>query len=190
MHFWVILVKKTYRFLCSVRFQLQYPCIFLPIYLFPVKIRTKNQTNKSLLFHSSWFLKCNLQNEIMYKLMYHFYSASLKNTSKEYLMYYFYRNLSKVPNTASIWCLLSRSFMSYYLCKQWADLDAAIVDCMYSFLVYICSVLQWETEVCLTSVLTEKRIFFLSWFTALTSGIGSVCLITLTLSPKMDRKTD
>lgn len=81
MHFWVILVKKTHRFLCSVRFQLQYPCIFLPIYLFPVKIRTKNQTNKSLLFHSSWFLKCNLQNEIMYKLMYHFYSASLKNTS-------------------------------------------------------------------------------------------------------------
>lgn len=106
MHFWVILVKKTHRFLCSVRFQLQYPCIFLPIYLFPVKIRTKNQTNISLLFHSSWFLKCNLQNEIMYKLMYHFYSASLKNTSKEYLMYHFYRNLSKVPDTASIWCLL------------------------------------------------------------------------------------
>lgn len=82
MHFWVILVKKTHRFLCSVRFQLQYPCIFLPIYLFPVKIRTKNQTNKTfLLFYSSWFLKWNLQNEIMYKLMYHFYSASLKNTS-------------------------------------------------------------------------------------------------------------
>jgi hypothetical protein len=31
--------------------------------------------------------------------------------------------------------------------------------------------------------LTENRTFFLSWFTALGSGMGSVCLITLTLSP-------
>ena len=30
---------------------------------------------------------------------------------------------------------------------------------------------------------TEKRIFFLSWLTARGSGIGSVCFITLTLSP-------
>ena len=32
-------------------------------------------------------------------------------------------------------------------------------------------------------LLTEKRMFFLSWLTALESGIGSVCFITLTLSP-------
>lgn len=31
--------------------------------------------------------------------------------------------------------------------------------------------------------LTEKRIFFLSWFTARWSGIGSVCLMIETLSP-------
>lgn len=172
---------KTHRFLCSVRFQLQYPCIFLPIYLFPLKNeKKKNQTNKSLLFHSSWFLTCNVQNEIHVQT----HVRLLFCWFKEYPMYYFYKNQSNVAYTASIWRLLSRSFMSYYLCKQWADLDAGIVDCMYSFLVcIICSVLHQETEVCLTSVLTEKRIFFLSWFTALTSGIGSVCLITLTLSP-------
>ena len=35
----------------------------------------------------------------------------------------------------------------------------------------------------LTDRLTENRMFFLSWFTARGSGIGSVCLITDTLSP-------
>ena len=32
-------------------------------------------------------------------------------------------------------------------------------------------------------ILTEKSMFFLSWFTALGSDITSVCLTTLTLSP-------
>ena len=34
------------------------------------------------------------------------------------------------------------------------------------------------------TLLTEKSVFFLSWLTARGSGIGSVCFITLTLSPK------
>lgn len=124
---------KTHRFLCSVRFQLQYPCIFLPIYLFPLKNEKKKyQTNKSPLFHSSWFLTCNVQNEILVQT----HVPLVFCRFKEYLMYCFYKNQSNVAYTASIWRLLSRSFMSYYLCKQWADLDAGIVDCMYSFLVY------------------------------------------------------
>lgn len=36
--------------------------------------------------------------------------------------------------------------------------------------------------------LTEKSILILSWLTAFASGIGSVCLMTLTLSPVINRK--
>lgn len=35
---------------------------------------------------------------------------------------------------------------------------------------------------------TEKSMFFLSWLTALGSGTDSVCLITLTDSPEMNRR--
>lgn len=70
------------------------------------------------------------------------------------------------------------------------DLDVVIVDCMYSFFVYICFVLYWEIEVCLMLVFIEKRIFFLFWFIVFILGIGLVCLIILIFLFKMDRKID
>lgn len=39
-----------------------------------------------------------------------------------------------------------------------------------------------------SQALTEKSMFFLSWLTALGSGTGSVCLITLTDSPEEEKE--
>ena len=54
-------------------------------------------------------------------------------------------------------------------------------------------VLQIDTENSASGLrskmdLTEKRMFFLSWLTALGSGMGSVCLITETDSPERGKE--
>lgn len=46
---------------------------------------------------------------------------------------------------------------------------------------------RWRLDTDASEALTEKSMFFLSWLTALGSGTGSVCLITLTDSPEGEK---